>query len=168
VWFDFFGNGQKIKIPWTDQDSNNAWLVLDRNHNGVIDDASEMFGNLTPQPPCADPNGFRALAEYDKPENGGNGDGVIDKHDRVFSSLRLWIDKNYNGISEPDELFTLPSLGVDSIYLDYYVSSWVDEFGNIFRYRGFVEEGRPTPRSYAIYDVFLIQTAPDSGPKRIR
>jgi hypothetical protein len=43
----FFPDRPAVKIDWIDVTSTNAFLVLDRNGNGVIDNASEMFGNLT-------------------------------------------------------------------------------------------------------------------------
>ena len=163
VRFDIAGSGHLIQIAWTAADSGVAFLALDRNGNGVIDNGKELFGNFTEQSPSNDPNGFLALAEFDKPENGGNGDGVIDWRDAVWPKLRLWIDENHDGISQPNELHHLPSLGINSLALHYTESRRVDQFGNMFRYKGWVNpEGTP-PGDHVdriMYDVFFkIDTA---------
>jgi len=157
VDFDIGNDGRPDRVAWTSAGSDDSWLVLDRNHNGIVDNGTELFGNFTPQlrSKNVEPNGFIALAEYDKPYNGGNGDGSIDEHDRIFGELRLWRDENHNGVSESTELSTLANAGVTGISLDYKESRMVDRFGNAFRYRARVEKHRGSEAARWAWDVYL-------------
>jgi hypothetical protein len=164
VLFDIRGDGHPIQIAWTNAAFRNAFLALP-GADGMIHTGKQLFGNFTPQPASPHPNGFLALAEFDKPENGGNGDGVIDERDQVFQKLVLWIDENHDGISQPNELHKLSEFGVNSLSLGYFESRKTDEFGNQFRYRARVnpDQAHRDPRDATAtgepgrwaYDVFF-------------
>lgn len=110
----------------------------------------EMFGNLTHQPlskeegeqskAMADKgepwqsNGFRALAFFDRKENGGNGNGMIDEGDFVYTHLRVWVDTAHNGRSEDGKMYSKKELGIKYIGLNYSASDRVDRYGNRLRY----------------------------------
>lgn len=151
VRFDLEGSGTAYQVAWPTASSGNAWLALDRNGNGLIDNGKELFGNFTQQPlGQGEGNGFLALAEYDKPANGGDGDGSIASNDSVFSSLRLWRDANHNGISESSELLTLQSQGILWIALAYVETPITDQYGNKFKFQG---KAQTASGKKVIYDI---------------
>ncbi|MBX3228614.1 MAG: hypothetical protein KIT84_08180 [Labilithrix sp.] len=113
--FDIDGDGRRDTLGWVISEDT-PFLVRDANGNGVVDGAEELFGNRTRGRDglLSSANGFEALAAYDDVE-----DGVIDAKDRVWSSLRLWFDRDHDGRSTPDELETLGARGVRSIATGY-------------------------------------------------
>ncbi|MCD1258073.1 hypothetical protein B5M42_004370 [Paenibacillus athensensis] len=97
--FDLNGDGKEEQIAFVQPGS--AFLVLDRNGNGKVDDGSELFG-------VASGNGFADLSAYDQDNN-----GWIDENDAVFDKLQLWM-KDESGT---DYLVALGQAGVGAIYL---------------------------------------------------
>lgn len=155
VWFDIDGNGTADKIAWTSGAADDAFLALDRNGNGRIDNARELFGDATLQASSGEPNGFRALAEWDRLDRGGNGDGVIGPADRVWARLLLWVDRSHDGISQSDELTLVSNSALTGIVLDYRESRRRDKDGNRYTYRSDALVGGG--RRVDVVDVFFAQ-----------
>lgn len=161
VAFNLNAQGGEEKLAWTTAASDDAWLALDRNNNGNIDDGTELFGDVTaqPTPPAGQKkNGFRALAEYDKTANGGNGNGWIEAGDSIFSSLRLWRDTNRNGLTDTGELRTLTELKVTALELDYKDSRKTDRNGNQFSFRAKVKSAPGEKIGRWAWDVYLVRS----------
>jgi hypothetical protein len=152
VAFDIDADGVQDNVAWTPAGDSNAFLVMDRNGNGTIDNGGELFGTATLLSTGARAsNGFMALAELDS-----NADGVISRSDTSYAQLRLWTDANHNGISEPRELETLFDARLTTIYLGYQPVGQVDEQGNQFWLKGSVLiSKRGVERTRAMFDVIL-------------
>lgn len=120
--FDHNSDGAKSAVGWVGAD--NGILVFDTNGNGAIDNATEWFGESFAVPgskASVGKNGFSALATLAaagstvfsrdtaliNPFTGGN----------YFDGVKVWVDADQNGISTPEELKTLTSLGIASIDL---------------------------------------------------
>jgi hypothetical protein len=144
-----------VQMSWTDPAYHNAWLVRPNPDGSVTSLAANMFGNLSPQPPSPDKNGYRALAYWAEQA----GCGTLDHLDAancplVWAALRLWTDTNQDGIVQREELHTLDSLGVKRISLEYRESRWVDQYGNQFRYVAGIQD-EAGAKDNRCYDVFL-------------
>jgi len=98
--FDLDLDGQADQVPTLA--GNRAFLALDRNSDGVINDGSELFG-------ARSGNGFAELAQFDE-----DGNGFIDAGDSVFSRLRLWSP----GPEGQGSLMTLASQNIGAIWLN--------------------------------------------------
>ncbi len=160
VMFDIDGDGLTEKLSWTSAATDDAWLALDRNGNGLVDNGQELFGNYTaqPDPPDgAERNGFLALAEFDRSEHGGNGDGLITSADTIFRSLRVWRDSNHNGISEAAELHSLNDVKLRTLELSYKFSKKQDDYGNNFRYRAKILDSNEAQFGRWAWDVYLLR-----------
>jgi hypothetical protein len=148
---------------WTREGSDDAFLALDRNGNGRIEDGTELFGDGSVQIASATPNGFMALGYFDLPEQGGDGDGKITPSDAVWRQLRLWRDADHDGYSAAYELMSLEHYGIREISLSYNArpSAKTDEHGNEFRYSSTIVAD--APMTQIVSDVWLTQTTVPIG-----
>lgn len=161
VSFDIDADGELESISWTAATSGDAFLALDLNGNGLIDNGGELFGSVTVDQVAADePNGYAALAVYDQVRSTGNRDGFITAEDGwIFDALLLWIDSSHDGVSQPEELSPLSHSGITALDLDYKTSRGRDGFGNGFRYFSFAHFADNT-RTKTV-DVFFLRATSD-------
>ena len=75
--FDLDNDGEQDQISTLS--SGSGFLALDKNKDGAINQASELFGTLTG-------NGFGELSAYDEDKN-----YWIDENDSIYDSLQVWL-----------------------------------------------------------------------------
>lgn len=133
IQFDILGENSfpkahdKKQISWLTPDDQEYYFIVLPNKNGQVLGIDEMFGDNTRGPDGKfAANGYAALSKYDDDK-----DGMISEDDAIYSELRLWNDKNRDGIADPNELSTLQEKGVTVIDLHYdkrYQET--DQYGN--------------------------------------
>lgn len=106
--FDLNADGKLDSIA--SLSSHSAFLALDRNGNGQIDNGRELFGAISG-------DGFAELEAYDE-----DGNGFIDESDSIFHKLKLW-RPDASGKGELVDLLTagVGAIGLARAYADFDV-----------------------------------------------
>lgn len=148
VLFDLDADGAPEAMGWTGRGESLAFLAIDHNGNGVVDDGSELFGigTLLANGERA-ANGFAALRQHD-----GNGDGVIDAADAIWGSLLLWTDANHDAVSQAGELVGIAG-SFTALELEFRQVGRRDAHGNTLRYQAHARNGNARQ---PFYDVFFL------------
>ncbi len=123
------------RISW--YKSPQYYFITLPNSKGQVRGINELFGNNTYGPDrkfAAD--GYKALEKHDGMSADGKkrinaADGFITKADPIFNKLRLWNDKNHDGLAQAEELVTLESMSVEVIDLNADPNyKETDKYGN--------------------------------------
>ena len=138
--FDLLNNGHAIRSGWIS--AQDAFLAIDGNRNGIIDDRSELFGGSIGE-------GYAKLASFDS-----NRDGLVDARDARFGELNVWQDANGNGLTDAGELRSLSEQGIASLDTNYTVNPEV-QGGNWLLERGMVRfsDGHTATMADAYFEV---------------
>jgi hypothetical protein len=167
VRFDLNGDGVSERTAWTRPDTDEGILYFDHNKNGVIDGGAELFGDVTVLSTGARAaTGFAALTDYDLLVNGGNEDGVITSADHGWHKMRLWVDRDHNGLVSHDENYTLNQRNVVELSTSYVTMTAAENFGldaqgnwhlfkSRFKQELKMDDGRKVVVDRALHDIFF-------------
>lgn len=159
VNFDVNADGFDNFVQWVRAGGDEAFLALDKNRNGLVDDGSELFGVGTQMPDGSNAvNGFVALAPYDSPQMGGNDDGLISDADPIWTELSVWLDKNADGIATAREMHRPWDLGLKSFETIPKARRMRDAAGNALPYRAWAR--RVGKKKVAMVDVYFLELRP--------
>ncbi|WP_135078546.1 Ig-like domain-containing protein [Terasakiella sp. SH-1] len=141
VSFDLNGDSVAEQTGWIMP--NHGFMVVDFDQDGVIASNNEMIRS------------FEDLALADS-----NSDGVLNENDATWKWLRVWVDKDVNGVSDGNELYTLSQFGIEEVSLSSNSSDRYDN-GNFIRQEG--EFSFKDGNKGSIAEVELSDQAPAAG-----
>lgn len=146
TYFDIKGDGIQHRISCVKYGS---FLVLP-DAQGRVTNIDQLFGNNTMGPDNKkSENGFIALGKHDS-----NNDGVIDRSDKVFASLKLWKDVNCDGVAQAHELSPLSSNQITTIKWNPATDMYQeDKWGNVTMQRSTVRQS--SGQMLRIFDVWF-------------
>ncbi|MEP7008151.1 MAG: calcium-binding protein, partial [Sphingomonas bacterium] len=104
---DLSGDGVADKASWIG--SGDAFLFLDRNHDGTMSGVAEM-SFIGDRPDAG--SDLEGLTAFDT-----NGDGALSAGDASFQDFGLWQDANGNGQVDTGETHSLADAGIASVSL---------------------------------------------------
>jgi len=118
--FDMDADGIADDTGWVS--GGDGMLVIDRDSDGAITHASELS----------------FLSEKENAQSAWDGlsvldttrDGIIDASDARFGELKVWADRNADGISQAGEIQSLAELGITKIALRSQASGETARTGN--------------------------------------
>ena len=137
VHFDYDQDGFAERTGWVSPDD--GILVIDRNGNGIVDGAAELFGSATQ-------DGFEVLETLDT-----NGDGVIDAEDEDFAELRIWQDADGDGVADAGELITLQEANIVAIELTRTAVNGTNNGHGVGFQANFIRSDQSTGTAQRIY-----------------
>jgi len=110
------GSGNRYNMGWVGADD--AMLVIDKNNDDLINQADELsFSMWTTNPNDTDMDGLKAVFDT-------NHNGLLDAGDARFMDMRIWQDKNGDGVSDAGELQTLTQANIASLNLNAAKTNW--------------------------------------------
>ncbi|MBK8869465.1 MAG: hypothetical protein IPN19_00055 [Elusimicrobia bacterium] len=142
VLFDVDADGFKEATAWASP--QDGILVLDKNANGQIDDITETISEYFTD---GVKDGLEALKTLDT-----NSDNIFDAHDEKYNDLRVWVDADSDGVTDPGELKTLAELNIKSIDLNRQEADRERLAGSAVLSRSTMEMTDDTTREVAAID----------------
>ncbi|WP_426575409.1 hypothetical protein ACP179_02565 [Xenorhabdus stockiae] len=118
VKFDLLGTGQKVTTAWITPSS--GFLVWNQDGVDEVNSVADLFGGIDRM------EGFLKLMDLDKTHK-----GYISQENEIYPSLRVWVDKSMNGRLESGELFTLPELGIEKLFVNFDIVDITDDNENL-------------------------------------